>query len=117
AATAGVLAGLLVLAAFRASLGSVFHVPSALSPFLLLFAAVALLGVWSTMGGFLLQAWGQERRVARLSLVTLLSATVYQLVAVCLWGLWGIVAAVAAAELTTILLFGLAVRREWELAT
>lgn len=116
AATVGVGGGLVLLGVFVEPIADAFHVPRPLAPFLVVFSGLAYLGVFSTMCGFLLQAWGQESRAARLSLATLLLALAYQVAAVTMWGLWGVVVAVTAAEITSVLIFGLAIRRVWAAA-
>jgi O-antigen/teichoic acid export membrane protein len=107
----GVTCGLTALGVFAARVTAVLKVPRAFTPFVVAFAALALLSIFSTIAGFLMQARGQEHRAARLSIITLGLALVYQLTALHWWGLPGIIAAVAAAELTTVVVFGAALRR------
>ena len=107
----GVTCGLTALGVFASRVTAVLKVPRAFTPFVVAFAALALLSIFSTIAGFLMQARGQEHRAARLSIVTLGLALVYQLTALHWWGLPGIIAAVAAAELTTVAVFGAALRR------
>lgn len=103
--------GLLVLALLKDLVGRVLKVPPPLMPFVIAFAAVALLSIFSTICGFLLQARGGEHVAARLSVLTVILALVYQIVALRSLGLWGIVAAVCAAEISSVIVFGLALRR------
>ena len=97
--SAGVVLGLFALLGLGRHIAAMFHVPAALWLFLVAFSALALLGVFSTISGFLLQAWGEEARAAKLSLATLLLACAFHVPAVSAWGLWGVVAAGGAAEL------------------
>jgi O-antigen/teichoic acid export membrane protein len=76
-------------------------------PFVVAFAVLAFPGSLSIVAGLVMQARGEERLVSRLSVVTLSLALVYQMAALRAFGLWGIVAAVGAAELTTIAVFGM----------
>lgn len=108
---AGVIFGLLCLVFLSRPLGASLDVPASSYGFVLAFAALALLSIFSAISGFLMQARGQEAAAARLSVLTLSMAIAYQVAALSAWGLWGIVAAVTAAELTTIAVFGLALRR------
>ena len=71
------------------------------------FAVLSFPSSLSVMAGFFMQARGQERLVSRLSVVTLSLALIYQVTALRAFGLWGIVAAVGAAEVTTIVVFAL----------
>ena len=103
-----VLLGAIALSSVSGRIARALDVPPAMMPFVAAFAALAFLSSLSILGGFLLQARGQERLVSRLSVVTLSLALVYQVAALRLWGLWGIVAAVAAAEATTIVVFAVA---------
>jgi O-antigen/teichoic acid export membrane protein len=107
---AGVTAGLLAVALLLQPLGRILNVPPVYRAFLVVFAGLAYLSIFSTIAGFLLQAYGQERLAARLSLLTLAAALGYQFVTVRQWGLDGIVIGVAASELTSIAVFGTAVR-------
>ena len=107
-AGSSVLLGAIALVSVAGRLGRALDVPPAMMPFVAAFAALAFVSSLSILGGFLLQARGQERLVSRLSVVTLSLALVYQVAALRLWGLWGIVAAVAAAEITTIVVFAAA---------
>lgn len=106
----GVMVGLGVLAIAIGPMSAMFGLPAGGARFVMAFAAVGLLSVFSTMAGFRVQAGGQEGTAARLSVATLLFAIVYQIAALSWLGLWGIVAAAAAAELTSIALFGYALR-------
>lgn len=87
-----------------------FRLPPGGGAFVLALAALAVLSVFSTMAGFLVQAAGREHLAARLSLITLALAALYQLGALRWLGLWGIIPAMIAAEVTTIVLFGQALR-------
>jgi O-antigen/teichoic acid export membrane protein len=106
--TAGgaVLLGLAVLAAAAGPFSDAFEIPRHAVAFVLAFAALSLLSIISTIMAMLMQARGEEATAARLSVVTLSLAIVYQTAALFLWGLWGIVAGVAASEVTTVLVFG-----------
>lgn len=103
---AGVLLGTAVLASLAGRIDAALDVPPAMMPFVISFAALSLLSTLSIGAGFLLQARGEERLVSRLSVVTLGLAVIYQVAALRAFGLWGIVAAVGAAEVTTIIVFG-----------
>ena len=107
-AVPAVLVGALALLIVSGRIARALDVPPAMMPFVAAFAALAFMSSLSILGGFLLQARGQERLVSRLSVLTLSLALVYQVAALRLWGLWGIVAAVAAAEATTIVVFAVA---------
>lgn len=110
----GVAAGVLLLAALSGPVGALLKVPRPYLGFVIAFAALAFLNIFSAMTGFFMQAMGREELAARLSVVTLLVALVYQIAALAWIGLWGIVAAVAAAELTTVAIFGAALMRSRE---
>jgi O-antigen/teichoic acid export membrane protein len=107
---AGVTFGLALFVLLRTRIAAALNVPSSFVPFVVAFAALALLGTFSMKASYLLQAMGLEGLVARLSVVTLGLALVYQIVGLKLLGVWGIVAAVGMAELTTVSIFGLAIR-------
>ena len=107
----GVTLGVAILALLSSRIAHLLNVPSGHTPFIVAFAAVTYLTIFSIMSGFLMQARGEERLAARLSLIALLLALVYQVVALAAWGLAGIVVATAAGELTGIALFGLALSR------
>jgi O-antigen/teichoic acid export membrane protein len=103
----GVLLGAVVLTGAAGRIAAVLDVPPAMMPFVVAFAAVSFLSSLSVGAGFLMQARGEERLVSRLSVVTLSLALVYQVAALRALGLWGIVAAVGAAEVTTIAVFAI----------
>ncbi len=86
----GALLGAAVLLMLAGPIARVLDVPPSMMPFVVAFAAR-----------------GEERLVSRLSVVTLSLALVYQVAALRAFGLWGIVPAVGAAEVTTIAVFGL----------
>jgi O-antigen/teichoic acid export membrane protein len=104
----GALLGAIVLASVAGVIAAALDVPPAMMPFVIAFAALSFPSSLSLMGGFFMQARGEEHLVSRLSVVTLSLALVYQVAALRAFGLWGIVAAVLAAELTTIAVFGAA---------
>jgi O-antigen/teichoic acid export membrane protein len=110
----GVAVGVLLLTALSRPIGAVLKVPRSYLGFVIAFAAIAFLSIFSTMAGFFMQAMGRETLAARLSVVTLFLALLYQIAALAWIGLWGIVAAVAAAELTTVAIFGAALMRSRE---
>ena len=110
----GVAAGVLLLAALSGPLGAMLKVPRPYFGFVIAFAALAFLNIFSAMAGFFMQAMGREELAARLSVVTLLIALVFQIAALARIGLWGIVVAVAAAELATMAIFGAALIRSRE---
>ena len=101
----GVLAGALVLLGLAGRIATALDVPRPMMAFVVAFAALALPSSLSVVAGFFLQARGEEQLVSRLSVVTLSLALVYQVAALRAFGLWGIVAAVAAGEATTIAVF------------
>ena len=103
----GALLGAIVLAGVAGRIAAVLDVPPAMMPFVIAFAALAFPSSLSLGAGFLMQARGEEHLVSRLSVVTLTLALVYQVTALWAFGLWGIVAAVGAAEATTIVVFAL----------
>lgn len=107
----GVTVSLVVLALVIRPITNVLKFPERFNGFVMAFAALALIGIFSTMAGFLMQARGKETLAARLSLAALILSVVYQLVALRAMGLWGIVVAVALAEITTIAIFAVALRR------
>lgn len=92
-------------------LGARVGLSDAFVPFVVCYGALAFLSIFSMIAGFQMQANGGERTAARLSLLTLALALGYQVAALHAWGLWGIVVAIAAAELTAIAVFGMALRR------
>jgi O-antigen/teichoic acid export membrane protein len=104
----GALLGAAVMAGMAGRIAAALDVPPSMMPFVIAYAAVAIPGSLSVGVGFLMQARGEERLVSRLSVLTLALALVYQTAALRAFGLWGIVAAVGAAEATTITVFGLA---------
>ncbi len=106
----GIVMGVGVLASVMGPMGAMFKLPPGGAAFVVAFAAVSLLSVFSTMAGFRVQAGGRESIAARLSVVTLVCAAIFQITALKALGLWGIVVAAIAAELTTIVLFGFALR-------
>jgi O-antigen/teichoic acid export membrane protein len=99
-----------VLALLSAPIGRVLKVPEPYVPLIIAFASLSLLSIFTTILGLLMQARGEEKLAAWLSVVTLVLALVYQITALSRQGLWGILTAVAAAELTTIALFSGALR-------
>jgi O-antigen/teichoic acid export membrane protein len=108
---AAVLLGAAVLVGGRDRLAAALDVPAPMMPFVIAYAALAFVSSVSLMAGFLLQARGEERAVWRLSVLTAALALLYQTAALRAYGLWGIVAAVGAAELTTIAVFAAALAR------
>lgn len=106
-----VMMGVILLALLSRPIGDVLKMPPPYMPFVIAFAGVALLSVFSTITGFLMQARGAEKLAARLSVVTVLLALLYQLAALSRFGLWGIIGAVAAAEISTVIIFGIALQR------
>ncbi|HEX9366869.1 MAG TPA: hypothetical protein VF921_09585 [Vicinamibacterales bacterium] len=103
----GVLLGAVVLVMLARPIAAVLDVPPAMMPFVIAFAVLAFPSSLSIVAGFFMQARGEERLVSRLSVVTLSLALVYQMAALRAFGLWGIVIAVGAAEVTTIVVFTL----------
>jgi O-antigen/teichoic acid export membrane protein len=103
----GVLAGAVLLVSLGGRIAAALDVPPAMMPFVVAFAVLAFPSSLSIVAGFFLQARGEERLVSRLSVVTLSLALLYQIAALRAFGLWGIVAAVGAAEVTTIAVFAL----------
>jgi O-antigen/teichoic acid export membrane protein len=107
----GVTLGVAILIVLISPIAEQLKVPSTYGTFIVAFAALTYLTTFSTMSGFLLQARGDESLAARLSLLTLLLALVYQVAALALAGLPGILFAAAAGEVTAIVVFGQALRR------
>ena len=105
---AGVLLGAIVLAGLAGRVAAALDVPLAMMPFVIAFAVLAFPSSLSSVAGFVMQARGEEHLASRLSVITLSLALLYQLAALRAFGLWGIVAAVGAGEVTTIAVFGLA---------
>jgi O-antigen/teichoic acid export membrane protein len=105
-----IVAALAAIALLMPLARQAFRLPRHGGAFVLALAALAVLSVFSTMAGFLVQAAGREHLAARLSLITLVMAALYQLAALRWLGLWGIIPAMIAAEVTTIVLFGQALR-------
>jgi len=101
------LLGAIALAAVADRVGAVLNFPPAMMPFVIAFAALSFLSSLNVVAGFLMQARGGERLASRLSVVTLSLALVYQIAALRAFGLWGILAAVGAAEVTTLAVFAL----------
>jgi len=104
----GALLGVIVLARVAGVVAAALDVPPAMMPFVIAFAALAFPSSLSLVAGFFMQARGEEHLASRLSVVTLSLSLVYQTAALRAFGLWGIVAAVGAAEMTTIAVFGAA---------
>jgi O-antigen/teichoic acid export membrane protein len=107
----GILLGMGVLAVAIRPMSTMFGLPPGGDRFILAFVSVAILSVFSTMLGFRVQAGGHEGKAARLSVLTLLFAAVYQVIALSWFGVWGVVAAVAASDLTSIALFAYALKK------
>ena len=107
----GVTLGVASLIVLISPLAELLKVPSTYATFMIAFAAITYLTTFSTMCGFLMQARGDEGRAARFSILTLLLALGYQVVALALLGLPGIVFAAVAGELTAITVFGRALYR------
>jgi O-antigen/teichoic acid export membrane protein len=103
----GVLLCAVLLVSTAGRIAAAFDVPPAMMPFVVAFAALAFPSSLAVVAAFFLQARGEERLVSRLSVVTVSVALAYQVAALRAFGLWGIVAAVAAAEVTTIAVFAL----------
>lgn len=109
-AALGVLSGALLLVAVAGRIAAALDVPRAMMPFVVAFAALAFPSSLSVVAGFLLQARGEERLVSRLSVLTLALALAYQWTALRAFGLWGIVPAVGAGEVSTIAVLALGAR-------
>jgi O-antigen/teichoic acid export membrane protein len=103
----GALLGAVVLVSAAGRIAALLDVPPTMMPFVVAFAVLSFPSSLSIVAGFFMQARGEERLVSRLSVVTLSLALVYQMAALRAFGLWGIVAAVGAAEVTTIAVFAL----------
>jgi O-antigen/teichoic acid export membrane protein len=103
----GVLLGAVVLLSVAGRIAAALDVPPAMMPFVVAFAVLSFPSSLSLVAGFFMQARGEERLVSQLSVVTLSLALVYQVAALRAFGLWGIVAAVGAGEVTTIAVFAL----------
>ena len=103
----GALLVAVVLLMLAGPIARVLDVPPSMMPFVVAFAALAFPSSLSIVSGFFMQARGDERLVGWLSVVTLSLALAYQMAALRAFGLWGIVIAVGAAEVTTIAVFGL----------
>ena len=105
--------GAIVLAAVAGRVAAVLNIPPAMMPFVVVYAALSFLSSLNVVAGFLMQARGDERLASQLSVLTLSLALAYQIAALRAFGLWGIVAGVGAAEVTTLAVFalGLACRR------
>lgn len=97
-------AGLFIV---RHSLASTLHIPSESMPLVIAYIAVAYITVVTTTAGVVLQSVHQEKLTAQLSFVTAALALMYQYFFIRAFGLWGLVGALAAAEATSAILFGL----------
>ncbi len=95
----------------RHFVASALHIPPQSMPLVIAYAATAYITVGTTLAGVLLQAMRYESLTARLSVLTLALALVYQFLLIRWFGLWGLVGALAAAELTSLLVFGFVVVR------
>ncbi len=105
-AAAGLLLGLTLLTAVVHPLAGRLGIAQAWYGFLVAVAALALLSAPNVLFGYLLQAAGEERRLAQLSTATLAIAFSCQWFALSRWGLWGIVPAMWASEATAALILG-----------
>jgi O-antigen/teichoic acid export membrane protein len=103
-------AGLIALGVLAPRIGRVLNVPPQFSSFLVAFAAISLITVFSSMAGFVMQARGREKEAARLAAWMLVVGVAYQLVALRVFGLWGICIAVTAGEITTVVSYILILR-------
>ncbi|HEX9084688.1 MAG TPA: hypothetical protein VF836_08110 [Gemmatimonadaceae bacterium] len=95
-----------ILAAAIHPIGNLLHLPSSAMPFTVGFVAASVTTVGTTITGVLLQALGAERLGARLSVITLSLAAVYQIVLFHMFGLTGVIAAMVASEVTSLVIFG-----------
>jgi O-antigen/teichoic acid export membrane protein len=111
ASVAMVTAGMLFLFLLRGIIGRTLHIPPALMPFVLVYVAVAYLTIGTALSAVLLQAIGRERITARLSFVTLAVSITAQYAFIRAFGLWGIAAGVAAAEMLSVIIFATAAWR------
>lgn len=108
---AAVGAGVVVLIAGRNIVGRALHVEASSMPFVMAFAAIAALTTGTALAGLLLQSLGHERVTAKLSFVTLTVSLVSQYTFVQWFGLWGVAAGIALAELVSVAVFGTAAYR------
>ena len=113
----GVTVGLAALVLLISPIADLLNVPPEYAAFVLAFAAVTYFTVGSVISGFVMQARGHERLAARLSVITLLLALIYQIVALATFGLPGIVVAAAAGELSAMAIFVAALSRVGTAAT
>lgn len=102
---ATVLFGIGGLWLFAGRIGRALRVPSHHEQFLVAYASVALVTIFSSMAVLLMQARGQERPAAWIAAAILVVGAIYQVISLKLFGLWGIVLGVAAGEITTVLAF------------
>lgn len=103
----GVLLGAVALVILAGPITAMLDVPPGMMLFVVAFAVLAFPSSLNVVAGFLMQARGKEHLVARLSIVTLSLALGYQIAALHELGLWGIVVAVGAAEVTSMVVFTL----------
>lgn len=103
---AGVTAGVAFLFGVRGIIARVLHIAPESLPFVLAFTAIAYLTIGSSLSGVVLQALGHEHATAKLSFVTLAVSLAFQFVLVQRFGLWGVLAAIAAAEVVSVSVFG-----------
>jgi len=96
--------GIAALVILRHLIARVLRLPEQYMPFVLSFAAVAIATLGTAILSVLLQAWRGEATVARVATVTVLLALVYQVAFVRLMGIWGLIFAIVAAEISSVLL-------------
>lgn len=99
-------AAAVALYAVRNVVASALHIPPQSMPVVMAFAAIAWITIGTTHLPVLLQAMGYEKLMARLAVVTVFIAIVYQYTLIRWLGLWGVVAALACAEATAAIICG-----------
>jgi O-antigen/teichoic acid export membrane protein len=101
-------AGLFVV---RRPLAAALHIPSESMSLVIAYTAVTYVTIATTLAGVVLQAIRQEKLTAQLSFLTVVFALAYQYTFIRWFGLWGLVAALTAAEATSALVFGIVAHR------
>lgn len=91
----------------RHFVAAALHIPPQSMPIVIAYAAIAYITIAVTLAGVLLQAMRLEKVTARLSFLTFAFALAYQYILIRWFGLWGLVGALAAAEVTSAAIFGI----------
>ncbi len=101
---AGIGCGAAGLVLLRHVISRLLRIPETHMAFVIAFAVTSVVTLGTAILSVLLQAWRGEATVARIATVTVLLAVVYQLTLVRLLGVWGLIPAIIAAEISSVFL-------------